>query len=216
MLIVDFIIHVDEHVSNLIAQFGPLFYVIVFLILFCETGLVVTPFLPGDSFLFVLGAFAAKGSLSLPLLLVIALTAVILGDLTNYTAGKKIGRRVFSFNTRLIKKEHLEKTEAFYAKYGRKMIIMARFVPIVRTFAPFVAGMGNMPFRSFISFSIIGAISWVVLFTLLGFFFGNIQAVAHNFTIAIFAIIGLSLIPPIIEAIRARKEKKSETPTAHS
>ncbi|MCW1930347.1 MAG: DedA family protein [Candidatus Kerfeldbacteria bacterium] len=204
--IFDFVIHIDEHLSNIIAATGPTTYIIVFAIIFAETGLVVAPILPGDSLLFALGAFAARGDLSIFILWPLTTVAAILGDSVNYAIGKRIGKKAFSLNSRFIKQEHLKKTEAFYTKHGAKMIIMARFVPIVRTFAPFVAGIGNMHYRTFISYNIIGGIIWTTLFTLLGFFFGNIPAVAHNFTLVIFAIIGLSLLPPIIEWIRSKKK----------
>lgn len=201
---IDFVLHIDEHLSAIIANTGSLTYVIVFLIIFAETGLVVAPILPGDSLLFALGAFAARGDLSIWILWPITLCAAILGDTVNYHIGKRIGKKAFSLNSRFIKKEHLEKTEEFYEKYGTKMIIMARFVPIIRTFAPFVAGIGNMHYRTFLSYNVIGGILWTTLFVLLGFFFGNIPAVAHNFTLVIFGIIGISLLPPIITAIRNR------------
>lgn len=205
--LIDFVLHIDAHLSNIIASTGHLTYVIVFAIIFAETGLVVAPILPGDSLLFALGAFAARGDLSLWVLWPLTTIAAILGDTVNYHIGKHMGKKAFSINSRFFKREHLMKTEAFYEKYGAKMIIMARFVPIIRTFAPFVAGIGTMHYRTFISYNIIGGIVWTSLFMLLGFFFGNIPAVAHNFTLVIFGIIGVSLLPPIITALRERFKK---------
>lgn len=208
LFIVDFIVHIDEHLERIISATGYWTYVIVFLIIFAETGFVVTPFLPGDSLLFALGAFAAQGHLHVIAIWVICTIAAILGDSINYQIGHHIGKRAFNLNTRWIKKEHLQKTELFYEKHGAKMIIMARFVPIIRTFAPFVAGIGHMHYRTFVIYNIVGALVWSTLFIFLGYFFGNIPAVAHNFTLVIFGIIGISLLPPIISALRARFLKK--------
>lgn len=208
--LIDFILHIDTHLGELITSYGTLTYVILFAIVFVETGLVVMPFLPGDSLLFAGGAFAALGSLNIFILLIALMVAAILGDTVNYWIGHFFGQKLIS-NPRIpINKEHIEETEKFFEKHGGKTIILARFVPIVRTFAPFVAGVGKMHYGNFISYNVIGGIAWVLLFTLAGFFFGNIPAVKHNFTLVIFAIIGLSVAPMIWHAIQS-KIKKSKT-----
>jgi len=205
--LIDFILHIDKHLGELISQYGVLTYAILFIIIFVETGLVVMPFLPGDSLLFAGGAFAALGSLNIFVLLAVLAAAAVLGDTANYWIGHFFGERMIA-NPRLpIKKEHIEKTKAFFDKHGGKTIILARFVPIVRTFAPFVAGVGRMHYGNFISYNVIGGIAWVLLFTLAGFFFGNIPAVKHNFTLVIFAIIALSVVPMVYEFIRNRMSK---------
>ena len=201
----DFFLHLDVHLAEIIARFGTGAYFILFLIVFCETGLVVTPFLPGDSLLFAAGTFAALGSFSLVPLMLLLIVAAILGDTVNYWVGARIGGRAFSGNVRFLKKEYLERTQAFYERHGGKTIVLARFVPIVRTFAPFVAGVGGMNYARFLAYNVIGAVVWVVLFTLAGYFFGNIPAVRANFTLVIFAIIGVSLIPMVVEFLRARR-----------
>lgn len=205
--LIDFILHIDVHLGQLIAAYGPLTYAILFLIIFVETGLVITPFLPGDSLLFAAGAFAAIGSLNVWGLLVLLIGAAILGDTVNYWIGHFFGERLIA-NPRIpIKKEHVAKTQAFFKKHGGKTIILARFVPIVRTFAPFVAGIGKMSYGRFISFNIIGGVAWVALFVLAGFFFGNIPSVKHNFTLVIMAIILLSVLPMFFEFFRGRISK---------
>jgi membrane-associated protein len=206
---IDIILHIDLYLNQAAILMGPWLYALVFLIVFCETGLVVTPFLPGDSLLFALGAMTSMtGSvLSLPLLCATLLLAALCGDLTNYTIGRWIGRKLIAKNFRLINKNHLIKTEDFYRKHGGKTIIMARFMPIVRTFAPFVAGMGAMEFRKYISFCVIGAILWVGSMVLAGHFFGNLPAIKTNFHIVIFAIIGISLLPLVIEYFRMRRSR---------
>ena len=201
----DFFLHLDVHLAEIIARFGSGAYLILFLIVFCETGLVVTPFLPGDSLLFAAGTFAALGSFRLVPLMFLLIAAAILGDTVNYWIGARIGGRAFSGNVRFLKKEYLERTQAFYERHGGKTIVLARFVPIVRTFAPFVAGVGGMNYARFLAYNVAGAIVWVVLFTLAGFFFGNIPAVRANFTLVIFAIIGLSLVPMLVEFMRTRR-----------
>ena len=203
--LIDLFIHLDEHLSNIILQFGGWTYLILFLVIFAETGLVITPFLPGDSLLFAVGAFAANGVLNVWLIIVLLLAAAILGDSVNYSIGHYIGPRVFTDNMRFLKKEHLEKTQAFYEKHGGKTIILARFVPIIRTFAPFVAGVGVMDYRRFITFNVVGALIWVPLFTLAGYFFGNLPFVQKNFEYVILVIIGLSVLPAVYEFIKDRR-----------
>lgn len=202
--IINFILHLDTHLASLVASYGTLVYGFLFLIVFLETGLVVTPFLPGDSLLFVAGAMAAVGDFNIWLLLSILALAAILGDTVNYSLGKYFGEKVFS---KFIKKEHLEKTQKFFDKYGKKTIILARFVPIVRTFAPFVAGVGKMHYLTFLSFNVIGGLVWVALFTLSGFFFGNLPLVKENLGFIILAIIFVSLLPILFEYLKAKKEK---------
>jgi membrane-associated protein len=203
--LIDFILHLDVHLGQLIEDYGALTYAIVFAIIFFETGFVITPFLPGDSLLFAVGAFAALGSLNIFIAVPILIVAAFLGDTSNYWIGHFFGEKMIA-NPRIpIKKEHVEKTKMFFDKHGGKTIILARFVPIVRTFAPFVAGVGKMHYGRFIEFNIIGGIAWVLLFTLAGYFFGNIPAVKHNFTIVIFVIILISIVPMIVEAARHKK-----------
>lgn len=206
--LIDFILHIDTHLGELISQYGTLTYAILFVIIFIETGLVVMPFLPGDSLLFAGGAFAALGALNIFLLLVVLATAAIIGDTANYWIGHFFGEKLIANPKIPIKKEHIEETEKFFEKHGGKTIILARFVPIVRTFAPFVAGVGKMHYGNFISYNIIGGISWVILFTMAGYFFGNIPAVKHNFTLVIFAIIILSVAPMIWHAVKGRMKRK--------
>ncbi|HAI74638.1 MAG TPA: DedA family protein [Microscillaceae bacterium] len=205
---IDILLHLDKHLAEITAQYGVLMYVILFLIIFAETGLVVTPFLPGDSLLFALGALAATGALNLWILLGLLFVAAVLGDTVNYAVGNYIGPKVFERNYRLLKKEYLFKTQAFYEKHGGKTIIIARFIPIIRTFAPFVAGVGTMQYRRFIAYNILGGFIWVFGFTILGYFFGNIPAVKRNFTLVIFGIIFLSVLPAVIEVLRHRNEAK--------
>ncbi len=203
--LLDFFLHLDKHLSEVIRDYGTWTYLILFLIVFCETGLVVTPFLPGDSLLFAAGTFAALGALS-PWVLFVALSAAaILGDTVNYWIGKKIGPRAFSGTVRFLKQEHLRKTEAFYERHGRKTIIIARFVPIVRTFAPFVAGVGSMNYPVFLAYNIIGGVAWVALCVFSGYFFGNIPIVKRNFSVVIIAIILISTLPILWEAWKARR-----------
>lgn len=205
--VVDFILHIDEHLAVLISTYGAWTYGLLFLIVFAETGLVVTPFLPGDSLIFAAATFAARGVLNPWLLFGIMAAAGIIGDAVNYSIGNAIGPRIFrdDFKNRFLKREHLDKAHAFFEKHGGKAIILARFVPIVRTFVPFVAGAGSMTYPRFALFNITGAILWVGLFTLLGYFFGNIPAVEENFTLVILGIIGLSILPPLVEWWRERR-----------
>jgi membrane-associated protein len=206
---VSFFLHLDEHLNSIIQTYGTWTYIILFLIIFCETGLVVAPLLPGDSLLFAAGTFAASGSLNLGLVLALLLIAAILGDAVNYWVGNLLGPKVFKNpDSRIFKQEYLEKTQNFYDKYGTKTIIIARFVPIVRTFAPFVAGIGKMKYSTFLTYNIIGAVLWVLSCTLLGYFFGNIPIVKENFELAIFGIIGISVLPVAIEMWKHRSEKK--------
>lgn len=206
--LIDFILHMDVHLNEIISNYGAWTYGILFFVIFMETGFVVTPFLPGDSLLFAAGTFAALGSLN-PIYLFLLLTvAAILGDTVNYSIGKYIGPRAFSGDIKFLKQEHMDKTQEFYEKHGGKAIILARFIPIIRTFAPFVAGIGTMKYRKFIAYNVIGGIVWVAIFTSLGYFFGNIEFVKKNFELVIFAIIFISFIPPVLEVLKARKEGK--------
>jgi membrane-associated protein len=204
---VDVILHLDKHLDAIIRDFGAWTYAIFFAVIFMETGLVVTPFLPGDSLLFAVGAFAAIGSLDVRLLLALLIIAAIAGDTVNYWAGFFVGPKMFNKEKSLfLNKEHLYRTHRFYEKYGGKTIILARFVPILRTFAPFVAGIGSMNYRTFIVYNVTGGIGWVAVFVLGGYFFGNIPIVKNNFSVVIFAIIFISILPGVIEFLRHRKQ----------
>lgn len=212
--IINFILHLDKNLATIIQTYGALTYGILFFIIFLETGLVVTPFLPGDSLLFVAGTFSATSALNIWYLYLLLLFAAILGDNTNYWIGRFIGSRVFAKeNARFFKKEYLEKTRAFYAKYGVKAIILARFMPIIRTFSPFVAGVGRMHYPRFLAFDIFGGFLWITVFTWGGYFFGNLPVVKQNFHTAIFVIIFLSILPGLIEFIKHKKAKKTEVST---
>ncbi len=206
--IVDFILHIDVHLTELVANYGVWVYAILFLILFCETGLVVTPFLPGDSLLFVAGALAAlpSNSLDVHLMAFLMVVAAVAGDAVNYTVGRLFGAKLFENpNSKIFRRSYLEQTHKFYEKHGGKTIILARFVPIVRTFAPFVAGMGRMSYRQFATYNVIGALFWVLLLTYAGYLFGNVPFVQNNLKFVIVAIIVVSVLPAIIEVIRHRK-----------
>ena len=203
--IIDFIIHIDRHLVEILQEYGVWVYGILFLIVFCETGLVVTPFLPGDSLLFAAGALAAEGGLDLPLLMFLLAAAAILGDTVNYSIGSYVGLRAFRPGNRVLKPEYMEQTQRFYAKHGGKTIVLARFVPIVRTYAPFVAGAGRMHYPTFLFYNATGGIVWILIFTVGGFLFGGIPAVQENFGFVIIAIILLSLMPIAIEFLRARR-----------
>ena len=204
--LIDFIIHIDKYIDLLINTFGVFSYVILFCIVFLETGIVLAPFLPGDSLLFVTGTFAALGSLNIFILFFVFLAAAIIGDSVNYWIGDFFGEKVFN-NWKFFRKEHLNRTKKFFKKHGGKTILLARFVPIVRTFAPFVAGVGKMHYRTFLFFNVIGAILWVSLFLLSGYFFGRLSFVKENLTLFIILIVFVSLIPMIIEYFRSRKKK---------
>ena len=202
---VDLFLHLDTHLGQVISQYGTWTYLILFLIVFCETGLVITPLLPGDSLLFAAGTFAALGDLDVRLMILLLVVAAILGDTVNYWVGAAIGPRAFHGNIRFLKKEYLDRTHAFYEKHGGKTIILARFVPIIRTFAPFVAGVGAMSYGRFLTYNVVGALLWVGLLVLAGFFFGNIPVVRENFTMVILAIVAISVMPIAVEAIRGRR-----------
>ena len=203
----DFFLHLDKYLGGIIANYGVWTYLILFLIVFCETGLVVTPWLPGDSLLFAAGAFANRGSLKLQWLVLLLIAAAILGDAVNYHIGKLIGPRAFSGKSaRIFKPQYLERTQRFYERYGGKTIVIARFVPIVRTFAPFLAGVGTMSYRRFAAFNVVGGVAWVLLFTVGGFAFSELPVVKENFTLVILAIIILSVMPALVEILRARRE----------
>ncbi len=207
--IIDFILHIDRHLDTIIQSYGTTTYVLLFAIVFCETGLVVTPFLPGDSLLFAVGAFAARGSLDVWVAIVVLSIAAIGGDTVNYWIGAKVGPKVcHRDDVRFLNRKHLERTHEFYERYGGKTIVIARFVPIVRTFAPFVAGIGKMSYGHFLLYNVTGGLAWVLAFVLGGFYFGNIPVVKRNFTLVIMAIIVLSVMPAVIEYIRHRIKAK--------
>lgn len=207
MPLIDFILHIGDHLTELVNQYGNWVYAILFLIIFCETGLVVLPFLPGDSMLFAAGTLAAMGDMNVVLLMVLLIIAAILGDFVNFEIGKHFGRKLFANpNSKIFKQSYLKKTEEYYAKYGGRTIIIARFVPIVRTFAPFVGGMGDMPYREFVRYNVIGAVIWVCSFTLLGYFFGQLPIIKENFSFFIIGIIIVSVLPMIIEIIKAYRK----------
>ncbi len=206
----DVILHLDQHLNTWVVAMGPWIYVVLFAIVFCETGLVVTPFLPGDSLLFALGALTAseQASLDFMALFVLLIVAGVLGDAVNYSIGRRFGAALFtSTESKIFNRTHLLKTQDFYARHGGKTIVYARFIPIIRTFAPFVAGMGVMNYRRFFVYNVFGAIAWVGLFLVIGRLFGNIPAIKRNFEIVIFAIIGLSLIPVFLEWVRLRRRR---------
>jgi membrane-associated protein len=205
--IIDLLLHLDRHLKVIIDTYGAWTYGILFVIIFCETGLVVTPFLPGDSLLFAAGAFAAAGVLDPWWILILLSVAAILGDSANYWIGERIGQRAFEpGHYRFLKPAYLQKTHQFYEKYGGKTIIIARFVPIVRTFAPFLAGVGTMSYRYFLTYNVVGGLLWTVGFVGVGYFFGNLPFVKNNFSLVIIAIIILSVMPGVIEFFRARRD----------
>ena len=205
--IVDLFLHLDQHLAEIISRYGVWTHLILFLIVFAETGLVITPFLPGDSLLFAAGTFAALGALDVRLVIVLLIVAAIIGDTVNYWVGAWVGPRAFSGKIRWLRQDYLERTHAFYEKHGGKTIIIARFVPIIRTFAPFVAGVGAMSYGKFIVYNVVGAVIWVVLFVLAGYWFGNIPVVRENFTLVILAIIAISVLPIAVEAMKARRSR---------
>jgi membrane-associated protein len=213
-LALDFLLHLDKHLAGLISSVGIWTYVILFLIIFSETGLVILPFLPGDSLLFIAGTLASSNALSILPLYIVFLAAAILGDTVNYWIGHHFGERIYQAKKLpFINKDHLDKAHHFYQKHGGKTIILARFIPIIRTFAPFVAGVGKMEYGKFISFNFIGGFVWVTLFTFAGYFFGNIPFVKHNYEKVLVIIIFLSLLPPLIEYVKHKMEQKSSSNT---
>ena len=208
--LIDFILHIDQHLIELTQTYGLWIYAILFLIVFCETGLVVTPFLPGDSLLFAAGAVAALGGMNVHIAAALLLAAAVIGDAANFAIGKYFGEKLFAKpDSRVFKREYLDKTHAFYEKYGGKTIILARFVPIVRTFAPFVAGMGDMHYGRFIRYNIIGALMWVGLLTYAGYFFGELPVVKNNFGLVVIGIIVVSVLPMAVEIAKAKWGKKA-------
>ncbi len=211
----DFIRHLDVHLENIMREYEVMTYLILALIIFCETGLVVTPFLPGDSLLFAAGAITAKtGILSIWVLIPLLFLAAILGDNTNYFFGRYLGNRVFTRDYWFLKRKYIDRTQDFYEKYGGRTLIIARFIPIVRTFAPFVAGVGNMEYLRFIRFCLSGGILWVSALTLAGYFFGQIPIVKNNFEVVVFGIIGVSVLPIVIEFLRVKLRRKNpDTPS---
>ena len=208
--LIDFVLHIDQHLIELTQTYGLWIYAILFLIVFCETGLVVTPFLPGDSLLFAAGAVAALGGMNVHIAAGLLLAAAVIGDAVHFAIGKYFGEKLFAKpDSRVFKREYLDKTHAFYEKYGGKTIILARFVPIVRTFAPFVAGMGNMHYGRFIRYNIIGALMWVGLLTYAGYFFGELPVVKNNFGLVVIGIIVVSVLPMVVEIAKAKWGKKA-------
>jgi membrane-associated protein len=208
---IDFVMHLDVNLTQLANDFGIWTYLILFIVVFCETGLVVTPFLPGDSVIFVIGALSASGKLNLFAMMMVLMAAAVIGDTVNYQIGKLFGHKLFKNpDAKIFKKKYLDKTHDFYERHGGKTIIIARFIPIIRTFAPFVAGMGSMTYLKFLSFNIVGGVSWVIVFIFGGYFFGTIPIVKNNFTFVIFAIILISLLPGIITYLNSRRTVKAE------
>jgi membrane-associated protein len=209
--IFSFILHIDKYLGEIITNYGIYSYLVLFLIIFAETGFVFTPFLPGDSLLFAAGAFAAIGSFNITILLVILWLAAFLGDTANYWIGHFFGQKLINSPRIPINQEHIDKTQKFYDKHGGKTIFLARFIPIIRTFAPFVAGIGRMEYKKFLYFNIAGGFVWVCGFTLLGYFFGNIPIIKENFSLVVIAIILLSILPIIVEFIKSKKSKKDKS-----
>ncbi len=205
LTLLDFFLHLDVHLGEIIRNYGGWTYGILFFIIFMETGFVVTPFLPGDSLLFAAGTFAALGSLDPIIVFILLFTAAVLGDTVNYWIGSVVGLRAFEKERRFFNQEHLKKTQRFYEKHGGKTIVLARFIPIVRTFAPFVAGVGTMKYRNFVIYNILGAFLWTSLFVFGGYFVGNIPVVKENFEIVIIVIILISVMPMVIEYINSRR-----------
>lgn len=209
-LAISFILHVDQHLAELFNQYGLWIYGILFLIIFCETGLVVTPFLPGDSLLFATGALIVGTTLDVNLMALVVISAAVLGNIVNYTIGRYFGAHLFrNPKSKIFRRDYLDKAHAFYEKHGGKTIIMTRFVPIFRTFAPFAAGMSGMTYRPFIIYNVIGALLWVGIFLYAGYWFGNLPAVRKNFTLLIFGILILSVLPIFYEAWKARRAAKT-------
>jgi len=208
---IEIVLHLDKYLGQIIQQYGILTYLLLFFVIFMETGFVITPFLPGDSLIFAAGTLAGMGYLNIWVLYAVFCAAAILGDTVNYWIGHYIGPRAFSGNIRFLKKEYLDRTHAFYEKHGGKTIIIARFIPIIRTFAPFVAGIGAMTYPKFISYNVIGGMAWVALFLFGGYFFGNLPLVQNNFSFVLLAIIFISVLPAIIEFIRSRQQSGKPT-----
>jgi len=206
--LVDVFLHLDRHLADVVRDHGGSVYALLFAIVFCETGLVVTPFLPGDSLLFACGALAAGGALDLALLFVLLAAAAILGDTVNYGIGSVIGPRAFTSDSRWLKREHLDRTHAFYERHGGKTIVIARFVPIIRTFAPFVAGIGTMAYPRFLAYNVGGGTGWVALGLGAGYAFGNIPVVRNNFSIVVLGIVAVSLLPLLVEYLRHRRGQR--------
>lgn len=207
LFLIDFIVHIDVHLTELASTYGPWLFLILFLIIFCETGLVVTPFLPGDSLLFVTGAIAATGAFNIHLMVATLIVAAILGDTANYHIGRVVGLSVFDRpNSRIFKRRYLDQTHAFYERHGGKTVIIARFAPIVRTFAPFVAGVGSMRYLRFLQYNVIGAVLWVASFSYVGYLFGNLPFIKKNLSVLILAIVVISIMPAIIGFIRQRRK----------
>lgn len=207
--LIDFILHIDRHLIELVQAYGNWVYGILFLIIFCETGLVVMPLLPGDSLLFVAGALAAQGAMQVHGLAVMLMLAAILGDSLNYAIGKRFGHVIAGPNSRWVKQSHIQRTHAFFEKHGGKTIIVARFVPIVRTFAPFVAGIGEMSYYKFITFNVLGGVLWVACFVYAGYWFGNLELVRSNLKLIMLAIIVLSVMPIVFEVLKHRFSRQS-------
>jgi membrane-associated protein len=208
--VIDILLHIDKYLDLIIQRYGLVTYLLLFVVVFCETGLVVTPFLPGDSLLFAVGAFAARGSLDLSVALLVLAAAAILGDTANYWIGAIVGPKVFhKENVRFLNRKHLDRTHEFYERYGGKTIVIARFVPIIRTFAPFVAGIGKMTYGRFLSYNVFGGLLWVLLLVLGGYYFGNIGIVRRNFSLVILAIVVISIMPGVIEALRQRARSRA-------
>jgi membrane-associated protein len=206
--LVDFALHVDKYLSDIITAYGGWTLALLFVVIFMETGVVVTPFLPGDSLIFAAATFAARGLLNPLEIFVLLSIAAVAGDTANYWIGHRVGAKAYTGEVRWIKKEYMERTHAFFEKHGGKTIFLARFVPIIRTFAPFVAGVSQMPYGFFIRWNLIGGVTWVAIFTALGYFFGNIPFVQKNFELVIVAIILISLVPAVVEALNMRREAR--------
>jgi membrane-associated protein len=206
--LVDFILHFDTYLNDIITRYGAWTYGLLFVVIFMETGFVVTPFLPGDSLIFAAATFAARGALNPWLIFILLSIAAVSGDTVNYWIGHAIGAKAYTGEVKWIKKEYMERTHAFFEKHGGKTIFLARFVPIIRTFAPFVAGVSEMSYSHFITWNLVGGVTWVATFTLLGYFFGNIPFVQDNFELVIIAIVIISFVPAVVEGLKARKEIK--------
>jgi membrane-associated protein len=215
---IDLFLHLDKHLAEITQTYGVWTYALLFLIIFLETGVVITPFLPGDSLLFAAGALAANDNsgLNVVLLFILLTVAAIIGDTVNYWIGHAIGPRAFQGDIPFLKKEYLDRTHQFYEKYGGKTIVLARFIPIIRTFAPFVAGIGSMSYGKFITYNVFGGILWTTIFIFLGYFFGNLPFVEENFSLVIIAIIIISILPPVFEFIQSRREKTIRTDALES